>query len=396
MSAVPHLLHVFPTFGVGGVPIRIANVVNHFGRRYRHTIVSLDGVQGARTRLRPDLDLAFVDLQIRKEHPLRTLMTFARTLRSTAPDLLLTYNWGATEWALLNTFLRRGPHIHFESGFGPDESDRQVPRRVLFRRVALWGASLIVVPSSTLFDLALHTWRLDPSRIAYIPNGVDCQRFAAAARPDIIPGFSKATDETIVGTLAPLRAEKNIGRLLRAFAALPADPKLRCLIAGDGPERQRLQAMADELGIASRTVFAGHVDAPEHVLGLFDVFAISSDTEQMPNTILQAMAAGLPIAGVDVGDVRPMIAPVNRALIVPRNDEAGFAAALRRLVSEPGLRAELGRSNAAHVRAHYDQSRMFANYGELFERALATRSGRTAKVKDDWRPEASGRPGVTR
>src|SRR5689334_156315 len=157
MSGVPHFLHVFPSFGIGGVPIRIANVVNHFGRRYRHTIVALDGVDAARTRLRPELDVDLVHLSIRKERHLETLLTFARSLRGTAPDLLLTYNWGATEWALLNTLLRRGPHIHFESGFGPDESERQVPRRVLFRRLALWGASLIVVPSSTLFDLAANT-----------------------------------------------------------------------------------------------------------------------------------------------------------------------------------------------------------------------------------------------
>ena len=391
MSAPPHFLHVFPTFGFGGVPIRIANVVNHFGRRYRHTIVALDGVHDAQSRLRPELAVDLVDLRIRKQKRVETLLTFARTLRTTQPDLLLTYNWGSTEWALLNTVLRRGPHIHFESGFGPDESERQVPRRVLFRRVALWGASLVVVPSSTLFDLATNTWRLSRDRVAYIPNGVDCARFAAAPDAGAIPGFAKAPGETIVGTLAPLRAEKNLGRLLRAFASLPADPKLRCVIVGDGAERSRLQALAGELGIAGRTVFAGHIDAPERVLGLFDIFAISSDTEQMPNTILQAMAAGLAIAGVDVGDVKPMIAPDNRALIVTKSDERGFAAALRRLVDDPALRADLAAKNAAHVRARYDQSRMFAAYGELFDAALATRAGRAATVKQDWRPETSVR-----
>jgi glycosyltransferase involved in cell wall biosynthesis len=383
MSAIPHFLHVFPTFGVGGVPIRIANVVNHFGRRYRHTIVALDGVHDARSRLRPELNVDLVDLRIRKEKRVETLLTFARTLRTTQPDLLLTYNWGSTEWALLNTVLRRGPHIHFESGFGPDESERQVPRRVLFRRVALWGASLVVVPSSTLFDLATNTWRLNRDRVAYIPNGVDCARFAAAPDAGAIPGFTKAAGETIVGTLAPLRAEKNLGRLLRAFASLPADPKLRCVIVGDGAERGRLQALAGELGIAERTVFAGHIDAPERVLGLFDVFAISSDTEQMPNTVLQAMSAGLAIAGVDVGDVKPMIAPANRPLIIAKNDERGFAAALRQLVDDPALRADLAAKNAAHVRARYDQSRMFAAYGELFDAALATRAGHAATVKQD-------------
>lgn len=391
--ALPHFLHVFPTFGIGGVPIRIANVLNHFGRRYRHTIVALDGVHEARSRLDPELEVSLVDLGVRKQRHVETMLAFAGKLRTLAPDLLLTYNWGSTEWALLNTLLRRGPHIHFESGFGPDESDRQVPRRVLFRRIALWGATRVVVPSSTLFELATRTWRLRRGRVVYIPNGVDCQRFGAAGDPRAIPGFERAPDEVIVGTVAPLRAEKNLGRLLRAFAALPAAVKARCLIVGDGPERSRLESLAAQLGIASRVVFAGHVEAPERVLGLFDVFAISSDTEQMPNTILQAMAAGRPIAGVDVGDVRPMIGPQNRDLIVARNDENGFAASLQRLLMAPGLRASLGAENETHVRANYGQDRMFAAYGELFEAALARSRKSAAEPMHKARPTSPGARG---
>jgi L-malate glycosyltransferase len=390
VSAAPHFLHVFPTFGVGGVPIRIANVLNHFGRRYRHTIIALDGVHDARTRLRAELAVNLIDLGALKGSHWSTLLAFARTLRRVNPDLLLTYNWGSTEWALINTLLRRGPHIHFESGFGPEESERQVPRRIWFRRVALWGATQVVVPSSTLNDIATKIWRLRRGHVTYIPNGVDCQRFAAVPDPASIPGFRKAPDETIIGTLAPLRAEKNLGRLLRAVAALPAREPFRCVIVGDGPERAKLEALSREFGIADRTIFAGHVDAPERVLGLFDIFAISSDTEQMPNTILQAMAAGLPIAGVDVGDVKPMLGSHNRALIVAKQDEAGFAASLQRLLTAPGLRAELGRDNAAHVRAEYDQSRMFAAYGALFDSALAAGQGAVSPTALD------GRPGVSR
>ena len=381
----PHLLHVFPTFGFGGVPIRIANVINHFGRRYRHTIIGLDGTLDARSRLRPDLDATLIAPAIRKERQVETLWTFTRMLHRARPDLLLTYNWGSIEWALLNTLLRRAPHIHFESGFGPDESDGQVARRVLFRRIALFGASRVVVPSTTLFDLATKVWKLRRRRVVHIPNGVDCQRFGAAPDLAAIPGFSKADDELIVGTVAPLRAEKNLGRLLRAFAALPKTIKARLLIVGDGPERAPLEALARELGIAARTVFAGHIEAPERVLGLFDVFAISSDTEQMPNTVLQAMAAGRPIAGVDVGDVKTMIGPRNRDIIVAKHDERAFAVALERLLLSPERRQAIGAQNQAHVRATYDQASMFAAYGDMFDRLLA---GRRFKPADGM--EAGG------
>lgn len=392
----PHLLHVFPTFGFGGVPIRIANVINHFGRRYRHTIIGLDGTLDARSRLRPDLDATLIAPAIRKERQIETLLSFARMLHRTRPDLLLTYNWGAIEWALLNTLLRRAPHIHFESGFGPDESDGQVARRVLFRRIALFGAARIVVPSTTLFDLATKVWKLRKGRVVHIPNGVDCQRFGAAPDPAAIQGFSKADDELIVGTVAPLRTEKNLGRLLRAFAALPR-MKARLLIVGDGPERPALEALARELDIAARTVFAGHVEAPERVLGLFDVFAISSDTEQMPNTILQAMAAARPIAGVDVGDVKTMIGPRNRDMIVAKNDERAFAVALERLLLSPERRQAIGAQNQAHVRATYDQATMFAAYGDMFDHLLAGKRFKTTGGMEAGtaRPDA-GRTGAVR
>ncbi len=144
-------------------------------------------------------------------------------------------------------------------------------------------------------------------------------------------------------------------------------------------------------------VFAGHVEAPERVLGLFDVFAISSDTEQMPNTVLQAMAAGLVVAGVDVGDVKPMVGPQNRAMIVAKSDANGFAAALKRLLTAPGLRETIGRENQAHVRAHYDQARMFAAYGDLFEAAMAGRRAPRPPAlvpAQTTRPDDAGRTGV--
>ena len=81
---------------------------------------------------------------------------------------------------------------------------------------------------------------------------------------------------------------------------------VRLVIAGDGAERATLEQFAQELGISDRVVFTGHM-LPEAVLGSFDVFALSSDTEQMPNAVLEAMAARLPVASVDVGDVKDMV-----------------------------------------------------------------------------------------
>ena len=366
----PHLLHVFPSYTYGGVPIRIAGVINHLGDRYRHTIFALDGNKAAESRLNPDLGTKVMDPLIDKRQPLKSLFRIRGILRDQAPDLLLTYNWGAIEWALINRLSRVAPHIHFESGFGPDEVDGQISRRVRTRRIALARSDLLVVPSQTLVSLARDVWRLDQSKIRYIPNGVDCDLYAGTGDASAAPGFTRRPDEIIVGTVAPLRQEKNLLRLLRGFSAVAPRHNARLLIVGDGRERQTLETAARDLGMESRVIFTGHVEKPELVYHLMDIFAITSDTEQMPNTLIQAMAAARPVAGVDVGDVKVNLSPGNRALVVARHDSAGFSETLDRLISDAALRDSLAAENRRHVIEHYSLERMLSAYQDVFDSTM--------------------------
>jgi len=375
-AKIPHLLHVFPSYGHGGVPIRIAAVINHFGGRYRHTILALDGNKAAESRLDGALDVAVSDPGIDKKKPLGALFQIRKALVGQSPDLLLTYNWGAVEWALVNCLSPVAPHVHFESGFGPEEADGQIARRVWARRLALARIKALVVPSHTLVAIARDVWGIRHDKIRHIANGVDCRLFAAAGDEAAAPGFTRRDGELIIGTVAPLRVEKNLHRLIRAFAAIAGRHNTRLLIAGDGVERPALEKTAAGLGIADRVVFTGHVEHPERVYPLMDIFAISSDTEQMPNTLIQAMAASRPVAGVDVGDVKANLSPENRAEIVAKTDEAGFAALLDRLLSDQQLRATLSAANRRHVVEYYSARRMFENYGRIFDEALGA-SART-------------------
>lgn len=101
------------------------------------------------------------------------------------------------------------------------------------------------------------------------------------------------------------------------------------------------------------------------MLGAFDVFALSSDTEQMPNALLEAMAASRAVAAVDVGDVRQMVCEDNREFIVPRDDAPALAAAITRLLADPNMRAALGRKNRARAVAEFSQQRMFSAYADV-------------------------------
>jgi L-malate glycosyltransferase len=358
-----HVLHVFPSFGVGGVPLRMVRIINHFGKRFRHTVIALDNNFEAAGGFTGDLDLVLSPVRVLKRGALHTVLDSALVLRRMRPDLLITYNWGAIEWAMANRLLPSSRHIHVEAGFSRREADAQLPRRVLFRRWALARCAQVVVPSRLLEDLAVRVWRLPAERVRYVPNGVDIARFSSPTRTS---GFARRPDELVIGTVAPLRPEKNIGRLLRVFATLDTSITTRLVLAGAGVERPGLERLASELGIADRVIFTGQV-APETVLGTFDLFALSSDTEQMPNALLEAMAASRAIAAVNVGDVKTIVCQDNRDFVVARDDGPAFAAAISTLLRDPEKRRILGVRNRERVIDAFSQERMFAAYSEIFD-----------------------------
>jgi glycosyltransferase involved in cell wall biosynthesis len=359
-----HVLHVFPSFGIGGMPLRMVRIINHLGKQFRHTVIALDNNFDAADGVANNVDVAVLPVRAVKRGVLHNLACSALALRRLRPDLLLTYNWGAIEWAAASRFSPVSRHLHLEAGFGLGEEDSQLPRRVLFRRWALARCALVVVPSRQLEDLARRVWRLPGSRVLYVPNGVDTARFAAPVS-DGVPGFTRRPGEMVIGTVAPLRPEKNIGRLLRVFAMLKFPHPLRLIIAGDGGQRLSLEQLAAELGIADRVIFTGQV-IPEAVLGTFDIFALSSDTEQMPNAMLEAMAASRAIAAVNVGDVKRIVCEDNREFIVDRDDAAAFAEALTSLLCHPERRQALGCANRRRVVTEFSQERMFSAYSRIF------------------------------
>src|SRR5262249_2735888 len=156
-------------FRVGGPQVRFAQIANHFGGRYRHLIVAMDQTYDARALLAGDVEYEIGKAAFEKGRTLRNTWLFRRTLAKWSPDLLITYNWGAMEWALANYF-QVCPHIHIEDGFGPEEARGQLARRVLFRRFVLARANRLVLPSRTLSSIAETVWRLSPRQLAYIPN----------------------------------------------------------------------------------------------------------------------------------------------------------------------------------------------------------------------------------
>lgn len=362
--ARPTLLHVFSTFRVGGPQVRFAAIANRFPGRWRHLVAAMDDAHDAAPLLGSEVDVRILPLNAPKRATLTNALAFRRLLGELRPDLLVTYNWGAIEWAMANLGPLR-PQIHVEDGFGPEEAAGQLRRRAMTRRLALRRVP-VVLPSRGLLAIAEEQWRLPRANLIHLPNGIDQRRFEAAPDPALARRLRGAGGEPVIGTVAALRPEKNLGRLLRAFALLAGPARL--VIVGDGPERPALQRLAETLGLAGRVLLTGHLPDPARFMRAFDIFALSSDTEQMPMSILEAMAAALPVAATRVGDIEAMLAPENRPMVVPLSEQA-LARALERLLREPEAARRIGRANVRRVRAAYDHETMLNAWAALFKSA---------------------------
>ena len=361
------LLHAFSSFAVGGPQVRFCDIANALGADYHHFLVAMDDDFECAVRLREEVIWQTVRVRVAKNRgiSLGNLARFRKLLSTVRPDLLVTYNFGALEWGLANRGWPVAPHLHFEDGFGPEESEVQLRRRVHLRRLVLGRNSRVVVPSQTLWAAATKEWRLSTDRVFLIPNGIDCERFAKSADRKALRRFGIAPEALVIGTVAALRPEKNLGRLITAFARLGADFPGVLVLVGEGREQGKLEQLAMASGITSRIHFAGAVRRPEELYGCFDIFAMSSDTEQMPISVVEAMATGLPVIATDVGDIARIVAPENRFLIEGCRDDEALARGLVMLASDPALRERLGACNRSRARAEFGIDEMLRSYRRL-------------------------------
>ncbi|WP_031303994.1 glycosyltransferase family 4 protein [Sphingobium quisquiliarum] len=367
----PRLLHIHGSFSLGGKEARAVRLMNLWGDRAHHSIVSADpDAMDARAAIDPAIRVDYPSPPQLKGRPgLARFRSIARFLPGF--DLILTYNWGAMDAVMAHRicapFMRLPPLIHHEDGFNVDEAAGLKPERNLYRRIAFQGSCAIVVPSTKLEGIAQSVWRQPDRKVRLIRNGIDVARYAVPPAPEAIPGLVRSPGKLLAGTLAGLRPVKNIPRLVRAIA--PHKERLQLVVVGEGPEKDAILAEAGRQGISDLHL-AGFLPDPWRYIGLLDIFALSSDSEQFPISLVEAMAAGLPVASMDVGDVMQMVAPENRGFVV--KDEHALADALAVLTSDAGLRARLGEANRLRARRDFDETSMVDAYAALYGRALSS------------------------
>ena len=258
--------------------------------------------------------------------------------------------------------------IHNECGFGADEAVRLKTGRVLARRVVLNPIFGVAVTSQTLRDIAIRQFRLPSRKVHWIRTGVDVDRFRPGLSRQWRRDLGITDDEVVFGFLGALRPEKNLPLLLRAFAAARV-PNSRLLLIGDGGLRPELEQLTRTLGLDGRVLFPGYAPDPAAALAALDVFTLSSSTEQTSNSLLEAMACGLPAVVTDVGDSRIVLGDEAPSFTSPPGDEGAYAAALSAMARSPELRKEWGERNRRRCVAEYPQDRMIRDYHALYRAA---------------------------
>lgn len=287
----------------------------------------------------------------------QSLLSLGARLRAHTPDLLMLLTVIPNIWGRLWGRLARVPVIvgNCRGGAAPW---RQHERW-------LWPcADHLLCNSALIKDFLVSRYRLPSQRITVAWNGVDTEFFQP--NPNGHP-----PGPPVLLSVARLVPDKDHDTLLKAFARLsPRHPEAQLWLVGNGPRRPILEQQVQNLGLSARVKFLPVQQDLRPLYQQADLFVLSSRAEALPNVILEAMAAGLPVVATRVGGVPEAVMPEATGLLVASGDDAGLAAALGRLLDDPEERRALGRQARQRVLDHFSFPAMVSRHEEVWSRLL--------------------------
>lgn len=371
------MLHVVHRFAVGGLENGVVNLINGLPpHRWRHAVVALTDVDPAFSRRlqRPDVPC----LALHKP-PGQSLWQFPRLwhlFRALRPAIVHTRNLAAAEFQVPAWAARVPGRVHSEHGRDIDDVDGTNRRHILLRQLARPFIGHQIALSADLQQYLQQKVGVSPKRLSQIYNGVDAQRFHPAPTRLPIDGSPfNAPGLWLVGTVGRMVAVKAQTLLVDAFIhALQQRPALRAqarlVLVGDGPLRAQAAERLAAAGMQDLAWLPGErSDVPEVMRGL-NCFALPSLVEGVSNTILEAMASGLPVVATDVGANAQLVQHGHTGHIVPSGNMADMAAALLALASAPQQAQDMGAQGRARVEQRFSLDAMMAAYDAVYGSVL--------------------------
>lgn len=377
----PLIAHVLYRLTTGGMERVLVTVINRTGSRYRHAVICLDGYTSYRERI-VGPDVACHALHKKPGKDWACYFRLWKALRQLRPDLVHTYNVGALDAAPVAKMAGVRRVVHAERGRSAQDPHGENRKYRVLRR---WLSPFIdryLAVSRDLRDWLTEAVGIDPSKVVYIPNGIDAASFVVASgRKDARPllGSFAPPGTILIGTVGRLDPVKDQTGLLLAFKllceALPdASGRLRLAIVGEGAQRAPLEAQIAEFALGAQVHLFGNRDDVAAILAEFDIFVLSSIAEGMPGVLLEAMAAGLPVVATDVGGVSEVVSNGVTGLLVPAGSPVELSRAVSKYVSDEALRLEHGGAGRRAVEAGFSLDHMVSAYTALYDELLVVRS----------------------
>lgn len=370
MTPRPTIVHVVHSLAVGGLENGVVNLVNTAGPDLRHAIVCLTEAGAMRYRLKPTVEVCAIGK--RPGQDLAAFLRLVKLLRKLRPAIVHSRNWATFDAIPAARLAGVRVVVHGEHGRDISDPEGRNRRRNWIRRVLAPLVSHFVTVSRDLERWLRDDVGLPADRISTIHNGVDLSRFARTDRLESRDKLGLPAGAIVIGTVGRLDPVKDQAALVHALAALThAHPEALLIIAGDGPCRQDLARLVGTLGLARRVHLLGECRDVPLVLGAMDLFVLPSIAEGMSNTLLEAMAAGLPVIATRVGGNPELVEDGVNGRLVCAQDPPGLHEAMAAYVDDPHLRALHGKASRERAVECFGLDRMAEAYAGLYRRLLA-------------------------
>lgn len=381
--AVPLIAHVVPQFSVGGMENGVVNLLNRIpSSRYRHAVIAIQDTPDFQKRLRnPDVEVVSMHKRLGKDFPAYWRLT--KVLRRMRPDVVYTHSMATLDVVFYAAaagvrLLVHGEHGQASAGMGG------APKRSVLRALTDRLINHYTTVSKDLADFLVNSLKIAPTRVTHIYNGVDLERFRprAAGEPALVPEGYLDEDSLVVGTVGRMEPIKDQITLVRAFLRLQElrpdlRPRLRLTLVGEGRLRNECLRLLREGGVEDRRVWSTgeRSDIPDLMRGM-DVFVLPSTSEGTSNTILEAMASGLPVVATDVGGNPELVEAEKTGCLVPSKDPEAMAAAIVAYIDDAAMRYRHGAAARCRAERNFGMNVMVDKYLEVCEKVLRRRPGR--------------------